>query len=260
MPPPGSAGDVLQVGQRRVQALPQVLGQRHRPAALADLPGQLGDPVAQRPGCPSRPSSGCPARRSARRSGWRSRAGSRARPRRPGRSRRPAPAGPRRRCSARARSCRGLAAARRSAAARRRAGTPSRTAGSRPARRTPITATGSSSRGRGDHGRDNRCGAGHVAGHLVHLRGRLDRDAAGVEGDALADQRHRRLRVGGGVARSGPAAAAGSSRNRPRGCRRSRLRPAPSRPAPRRSARPSSAGGRRPVGELGRVAGRWARC
>ena len=42
-------------------------------------------------------------------------------------------------------------------------------------------------------------GAAHVELHLVHLGRRLERDAAGVEGDALADQHHRRLRLGGAV-------------------------------------------------------------
>ena len=35
---------------------------------------------------------------------------------------------------------------------------------------------------------DDRGAAGHVVLHLVHVLGRLDRDAAGVERDALADQ------------------------------------------------------------------------
>jgi hypothetical protein len=34
-------------------------------------------------------------------------------------------------------------------------------------------------------------GAAHVELHLVHRVGGLERDAAGVEGDALADQHHR---------------------------------------------------------------------
>ena len=58
--------------------------------------------------------------------------------------------------------------------------------------------------------------------------GRLDGEAAGVEGDALADQRHRRRsaprrRVG----RAGPAGAAPPSPGRPRGCRRTRPCAAP---------------------------------
>ena len=35
-------------------------------------------------------------------------------------------------------------------------------------------------------------GAGHVVLHVLHVLRRLDRDAAGVEGDALAHQHHRR--------------------------------------------------------------------
>jgi hypothetical protein len=38
-------------------------------------------------------------------------------------------------------------------------------------------------------------GAAHVELHLVHLGRRLDRDAAGVEGDALAHQHHGRRRL-----------------------------------------------------------------
>jgi hypothetical protein len=45
---------------------------------------------------------------------------------------------------------------------------------------------------RAEHAR----GAAHVELHLVHLASRLDRDAAGVEGDALADQDDRRLALG----------------------------------------------------------------
>ena len=35
-------------------------------------------------------------------------------------------------------------------------------------------------------------GAGHVPFHVAHAGGRLDRDAAGIEGDALADEGERR--------------------------------------------------------------------
>ena len=41
---------------------------------------------------------------------------------------------------------------------------------------------------RGEDRSERRGRAAHVALHLVHSGGRLDRDAAGVEGDALADQ------------------------------------------------------------------------
>ena len=41
---------------------------------------------------------------------------------------------------------------------------------------------------------DHRRGAAHVELHLLHLLGRLDGDAAGVEGDAFADQRDMLLR------------------------------------------------------------------
>ena len=44
-------------------------------------------------------------------------------------------------------------------------------------------------RGQQPHQADDDGGAGHVPFHVVHAGGRLDRDAAGVEGDALADER-----------------------------------------------------------------------
>ena len=46
------------------------------------------------------------------------------------------------------------------------------------------------------HRADDGGAAGHVVLHPLHAVGRLDRDAAGVEGDALADEpEHRRLRA-----------------------------------------------------------------
>ena len=42
--------------------------------------------------------------------------------------------------------------------------------------------------GDGAHGADHGGGAGHVVLHLVHVVGGLDGDAAGVEGDAFADE------------------------------------------------------------------------
>src|SRR5204862_5024811 len=42
--------------------------------------------------------------------------------------------------------------------------------------------------GGGDDGRDHGGAAGHVGTHQVHALGGLDRDPAGVERDALADQ------------------------------------------------------------------------
>ena len=40
----------------------------------------------------------------------------------------------------------------------------------------------------GAHGADHGRAAGHVVLHLLHAVGRLDGDAAGIEGDSLADQ------------------------------------------------------------------------
>ena len=51
------------------------------------------------------------------------------------------------------------------------------------------------------HRTEHAARAAHVELHLVHLRRRLHRDAAGVERDALADDRDRRgLRVGAAIA------------------------------------------------------------
>ena len=56
---------------------------------------------------------------------------------------------------------------------------------------SPTTRSGRSQRrGEGQRG-DHRRRAAHVELHLVHGRRILERDAAGVEGDALADQHHR---------------------------------------------------------------------
>ena len=50
----------------------------------------------------------------------------------------------------------------------------------------------------GAHGADHRGAAGHVVLHLFHAVGGLDGDAAGVEGDAFADEsEHGRLRRAG---------------------------------------------------------------
>ena len=46
-------------------------------------------------------------------------------------------------------------------------------------------------RGEQAHQPDDHAGAGHVPFHVAHAGGRLDRDAAGVEGDALADKGER---------------------------------------------------------------------
>ena len=59
----------------------------------------------------------------------------------------------------------------------------------------PITLTGQCDVAQRGHGGEHRGAAGHVALHRQHALGRLDVEAAGVEGDALADQHHgRRLR------------------------------------------------------------------
>ena len=101
---------------------------------------------------------------------------------------------------------------------------------------------------RGD-GLEHRGCPGHVHLHLLHPGGRLDRDAAGVEGDALADQPE-------GLAIAAAPGSGGRSAAAPRRspARRRRGRPCPSRrsacgPSPRRSRRrapPRSPGRGRP--------------
>ena len=44
---PAVAGDVGEVGHAGVELGAEVLGQRHRPGVLADLPAERGDPVAE---------------------------------------------------------------------------------------------------------------------------------------------------------------------------------------------------------------------
>ena len=52
--------------------------------------------------------------------------------------------------------------------------------------------------GDGAHGADHGCAAAHIVLHLLHALGGFDGDAAGVEGDALADQAEVRRRSGRG--------------------------------------------------------------
>ena len=61
---------------------------------------------------------------------------------------------------------------------------------------TPRTRTGSAELGERRDRLDHRRAAGHVELHLVHLRGRLQREAAGVERDRLADQAEQRRALG----------------------------------------------------------------
>ena len=90
------------------------------------------------------------------------------------------------------------------------------------------------------HRADDRGAARHVVLHLVHVLGRLDRDAAGVERDALADQAEddagHRVRPARGAARRGAAAP---------GCRARRRAAGPS--SARRSAVSSSTSTCRPA-------------
>ena len=56
--------------------------------------------------------------------------------------------------------------------------------------------------GDGGHGAQHRGGAGHVALHRPHARRRFQRDAAGVEGDALAHEGEMATGVAGGALRA----------------------------------------------------------
>ena len=83
------------------------------------------------------------------------------------------------------------------------------------------------------HRADDRAGAAHVPLHRFHAGGRLDRDAAGVEGHALADEGDR-LRPSPPPFQRGPAAAPrGPSPGRRREARPCRASPSPRGRAPR---------------------------
>ncbi len=82
---------------------------------------------------------------------------------------------------------------------------------------------------RAEH-REHRGRPGHVGLHRGHRRGRLDRDPAGVERDALADQHHvrqRRRTVSPVGRRARPASAASPSPARRRSAPRTLHGPAP---------------------------------
>ena len=67
---------------------------------------------------------------------------------------------------------------------------------------SPMTGHRAADGGQRGHGGDHDATAGHVALHVDHRLAGLDGEAAGVEGDALADQHHRRR-----TPRERPAAA-----------------------------------------------------
>ena len=64
---------------------------------------------------------------------------------------------------------------------------------------TPTALTLALRAGEQPHQPDHHAGAGHVPFHVAHAGGRLDRDAAGVEGHALADKGERRRALGAAV-------------------------------------------------------------
>ena len=89
----------------------------------------------------------------------------------------------------------------------------------RPARSRSTATTVSTRSGQaelGDRGRrlDHRCAAAHVALHVLHAQGGLQRDAARVEGDRLADQPERGASLPRPAGRSAgrSAAAPGAAR------------------------------------------------
>ena len=93
-----------------------------------------------------------------------------------------------------------------------------------------VTRTGRPRSAAPSVGRDDRGGAAHVLAHQLHAVARLDRDAAGVERDALADEHDVRAWRRPGARPARPAGAARPSRRRRRGGRRSpRRRAAPAR-------------------------------
>ena len=92
------------------------------------------------------------------------------------------------------------------------------------AARTAIARTGSAERGERADPVQRPGAAGHVALHVLHPAGRLDRDAAGVERDRLADEPEHDVvaRAGRVVAEDDQArlvAAAAADRGRARPCR-----------------------------------------
>ena len=104
------------------------------------------------------------------------------------------------------------------------------------------------------HQADHDARAGHVPFHVFHAGGRLDRDAAGVEGDALADEGERRAcpwpRGRPSIA-SRRGAAAARCPGRRRAARPCRASSSASRPAPRPRRRASSSVARRRGERLG---------
>ena len=106
---------------------------------------------------------------------------------------------------------------------------------------TPTTRIGALEQRDRAHRADDGGAAGHVVLHPLHAVGRLDRDAAGVEGDALADEaeHRRRRRARRIVPHARSRAAARRCRARRRAAVPSRAARSPSRRGPRR-ARPAS--------------------
>ena len=104
----------------------------------------------------------------------------------------------------------------------------------------PVTRTGQLDGGQRGHHREHHGTAGHVALHVDHRLAGLDREATGVERDALADQHHPRAApraAGRTVVELGSAAAGSPTPGRHRGSRRTRRRSAPRRPRPSTSVR-----------------------
>ena len=89
-------------------------------------------------------------------------------------------------------------------------------------------------RGERLHQPDDAGRARHVALHVLHAGGRLDRDAAGVEAHALADEGDRRVALLAAVpAHDHDAAVARASPARRRAARSCRASSSPARRAPR---------------------------
>ncbi len=117
----------------------------------------------------------------------------------------------------------------------------------------PITLALALRAGERVHEADDGSGAAHVALHVLHAAGRLDRDAAGVEGHALADEGDGLvLRPCRRSSASPPCAAAAASPGRRRAARPCRASSSPSRSRISTST-PSLASAAAAVGELDRT-------
>ena len=156
--------------------------ERHRPAAVAGALARRRTASTHSSGCPNRPTRPCRARPCRRRSAWRRRRGASRRAR--ARTRAPSP-----RISRPSASVLMTSTVLPLAPVRTSPGLMRASAGHVLGHRHDADhADGRAEQRDGAHGADDGRAAGHVVLHPLHAVGRLDRDAAGVERDALPDQ------------------------------------------------------------------------